>query len=248
MSVMASKRKRESHDMPQARAAPGMHVDNHDFDQQYFHTDTHALDPNMDFSLAAVLQQHNAADQSGAVEVDVVVEDEEQDEADSAELQQHARQQVLQQVQPIDGAGSSASDTAAAALVQYHTMTVPQPTEHTFMQNHPAEIEGQPQVSTLVDPTSAQQRTTSFVDFDTVTIKVAPDAQNDEVSPITGDPLNPNAAKPAVGTDEWHKVRKDNHKEGESGNASCTQTSNVRRSTNRSYSGASTSRNDQRRH
>ena len=224
MAAMANKRKRESHDMPQARAAPGMHVDNHDFDQQYFHTDSHALDPNMDFSLAAVLQQHNAAGQSG---VDVV-EDEEQDEADSAELQQHARQQVLSQVIPIVEVGSSASDTAAAALVQYHTMTVPQATEHTFMQNNPAETEGQLQAIASGDAAGAQ-RTTNFGDFDATTIKVGPDAQNGEASPTTVDPLNPNAAKPAVGTDEWHKVRKDNHKEGKT-NTLCQQ--HIRRMTN----------------
>ena len=94
-------------------------------------------------------------------------------------------------------------------------MTVPQATEHTFMQNHPAEIEGQAQISTSVDPASAQGAT-SFGDFDPTTIKVGPDAQNGDASPTSGDPLNPNVAKPAVGTDEWHKVRKDNHKEGKS--------------------------------
>lgn len=108
-----------------------------------------------------------------------------------------------------DGTGQSASDTAAAAMAQFHTMTVPQSTEQSFMTGP---NEGDKQGS--VDPSNAsvQHRNSSFGDFDTTAIQSSP--PNGDTSPTSG--VNPGMAapKPPVGSEEWHKVRKDNHKEG----------------------------------
>ncbi|KAK4550585.1 hypothetical protein LTR36_000164 [Oleoguttula mirabilis] len=200
MATLASKRKREVHDMPQLRAAPGMsNVGTHDFETQYFHTEGDGMDNNMDF--AAVLAQHNA-DPSGAVEDD----------------EQHAQivGQAHLHAHGGEGAGQSASDTAAAAMAQYHVMTVPQTTEQSFMQQQSAEAAGDRQASSSADPASAQHRTTSFGDFDISTTKEGETAQDGEASPNSAAAGgNPNGPKPAVGSDEWHKVRRDNHKEVE---------------------------------
>lgn len=61
---------------------------------------------------------------------------------------------------------------------------------------------------------NAQQRTSSFSDFDI-------SQTNNEAGQIggSGSPTGANSAggpKPQVGTEEWHKVRRDNHKEGKS--------------------------------
>lgn len=198
MAAIVSKRKRDSQDMPNMRAPPGMNLGGHEFEQQYFHTEgdgMDATDANIDF--AGMLAQHNA-DPSGPVEDE---QDADQDE---------------QQAQVVGGGGQSASDTAAAAMAQFHTMTVPQTTEQTFMQQQAnAEGAGDRQDSPSADPTSAQQRTSSFGDFDVNTMKEGQTTQNGQTSPTDdAGSMNPNGPKPAVGSDEWHKVRRDNHKEG----------------------------------
>lgn len=120
----------------------------------------------------------------------------------SAAFTQHGDDGTNQQ-----GDGKSASDTAAAAMAQYHTMTVPQSTEQSFMTG----TEGDKQTGSADQSGSnVQHRNSSFGDFDTSAIQSSP---NGETSPT-----NPNASmstpKPPVGSEEWHKVRKDNHKEG----------------------------------
>ena len=109
-----------------------------------------------------------------------------------------------------DGTGQSASDTAAAAMAQYHTMTVPQSTEQSFM-TQPNEGDKQPG-SVDQGGSSAQHRNSSFGDFDTSAIQSSP---NGDMSPTSGPATSMGAPKPPVGSEEWHKVRKDNHKEGE---------------------------------
>lgn len=85
-----------------------------------------------------------------------------------------------------NGSGEHAS-TAAAALGIYPTMTVPQPTDVSF-----------------ANQTSDSDRNDqSFVDSQDM---------NDFMS--TPQHGGRSTGKPAVGSDEWHKVRKDNHKEG----------------------------------
>jgi bHLH factor len=102
---------------------------------------------------------------------------------------------------------SNASNTAAAALNMYPSLHVPQSTEETFanqstpeshhsensFNNHAASqpsTDGLP----LPPPASAQQ-----------TPNGAQQEQRYSAPPN---------AKPAVGSEEWHKMRKDNHKEG----------------------------------
>lgn len=109
--------------------------------------------------------------------------------------------------------GTSASDTAAAAMAQYHTMTVPQSTEQSFL-TQSADLGASGEQSS----TGGQQRTPSAslaADYDGAQAQSSP---NGETSPTAGASSSTylSASKPAVGTDEWHKVRKDNHKEGES--------------------------------
>ena len=87
---------------------------------------------------------------------------------------------------------ASASSTAAAALAGiYPTMTIPQPTDVSFAtQNSDPDRNAE---SSFMD--NSQQGGDSFMESST------PSGRG------TG-------SKPAVGSDEWHKVRKDNHKEG----------------------------------
>ena len=103
-----------------------------------------------------------------------------------------------------DGGPGNASDTAAAAMAQFqaHTMTVPQSTEATFLN---ATGDGGEQGE---GGNGAQQRTSSFgAEFD---ITAAQSSPNGDGSPGNGT----GSSKPTVGSDEWHKIRKDNHKEG----------------------------------
>jgi bHLH factor len=80
---------------------------------------------------------------------------------------------------------NNASSTAAAALAGiYPTMTIPQPTDVSFATQASDNPDG-----SFMDNS---QQEGSFNEHST------PSGRN----------------KPAVGSDEWHKVRKDNHKEG----------------------------------
>ncbi|KAF2861197.1 hypothetical protein K470DRAFT_193865, partial [Piedraia hortae CBS 480.64] len=88
-----------------------------------------------------------------------------------------------------------ASDTAAAAMAQYRTMTVPQPTEQTFMHQ-----------TGDASPGNTGARGNGYGDYEVP--KGNGEAAQDEGP--TG-----MSSKPAVGTQEWHKIRKDNHKEVE---------------------------------
>lgn len=86
---------------------------------------------------------------------------------------------------------NNASSTAAAALAGiYPTMTIPQPTDVSFA-THSSDNN---QDGSFMD--NSQQQDGSFVDNST------PSGRG-------------SGSKPAVGSDEWHKVRKDNHKEVE---------------------------------
>jgi bHLH factor len=84
-----------------------------------------------------------------------------------------------------------ASATAAAALAGvYPTMTIPQPTDVSFATQGSDNDRGD---SSFMD--NSQAGNDSFME------------QNTPSGRGSGN-------KPAVGSDEWHKVRKDNHKEG----------------------------------
>jgi hypothetical protein len=87
---------------------------------------------------------------------------------------------------------ANASSTAAAALAGiFPTMTIPQPTDVSFASQN-SDPDRNPE-SSFMD--NSQQGGDSFMETAT------PSGRG------TG-------SKPAVGSDEWHKVRKDNHKEG----------------------------------
>lgn len=89
-----------------------------------------------------------------------------------------------------NGSAENASSTAAAALAGiYPTMTIPQPTDVSFANQG---SDGDRGDSSFMDNS---QQNDSFMENPTPTTR----------------------SKPAVGSDEWHKVRKDNHKEGKSG-------------------------------
>jgi len=198
MSVMSpQKRKRESQDMPDMRAPPGLSQDTSEFEQQYLH---HAEDDDHHIDFSSVLGQptHNES----------ALIDEQPPPQPQQQMQQPEQQTSNHQPSHSHNQGiiPSASDTATAALAQYHTMSVPQPTENTFMHQP---TEGGDRVSaTPADQTPGVQRSGSFGDMEV-------SGPNGDASSPTGTQATPGGSKPSVGSEEWHKVRRDNHKEGE---------------------------------
>ena len=110
-------------------------------------------------------------------------------------------------IQVQGGSEHPNTNTAAAAMAQYHTMTVPQSTEQSFLAQTAGDAKDVPSDQ---PGSTAPLRTSIFGGFDITDMHSSPNGN--------GSPGHPTAAlfpqKPAVGTDEWHKVRKDNHKEG----------------------------------
>jgi transcriptional regulator CBF1 len=188
MAALQNKRKRESQDIGAVRVAPGLNQAGHEFDQHYLQTDDDGMDNSIDFSAMV----NNTGDPNDTGDVS----------HDPGHLQAQAG----------DGA-SAETAAAAAAMAQYHTMTVPQSTEQSFM-TQPTEG-GNGQGGPVTDPNNgtAQPRTSSFGDFDASGVQGSP---NGDKSPSGMDSMLTPSSKPAVGSDEWHKIRKDNHKEGES--------------------------------
>lgn len=89
-----------------------------------------------------------------------------------------------------NGSAEHASSTAAAALAGiFPTLTVPQPTDVSFGAPQGSDSDRNPE-SSFMD--NSQQGQENYV-------------ENTQPAP---------RAKLAVGSEEWHKVRKDNHKEG----------------------------------
>lgn len=199
MASLASKRKRDANDMPQARVGPGMDA-NH-FDTHYHLPEDDGMGHHQNDMGFAALASHNA------------------DVGDSGEMQQqqdhgdmHGHHHMGQQP------GQSASDTAAAAMAQYHTMTVPQSTEQAFQNQMNNEQSGDRTTSNAMDQGNmgGQQRTPSFGDFDQSGPNDGMAPPNGAGSPTgKGGNNGQSTPKPQVGTEEWHKVRRDNHKEGE---------------------------------
>jgi bHLH factor len=177
-------------------------MDVNEFDQHYLggHEDPMGNHNDGDMGFAAALAQHNADLNEG--------QDVQHD---------HGQMPVSNEV---NEAGQSASDTAAAAMAQYHTMTVPQSTEQAFMaQVADASNDRDNSASLEQGNPGGQQRTSSFGvgDFDMSGLKEGQGASNGEGSPTAqGNQAPRSASKPQVGTEEWNKIRKDNHKEGES--------------------------------
>ncbi|KAH7117982.1 hypothetical protein B0J11DRAFT_97051 [Dendryphion nanum] len=102
---------------------------------------------------------------------------------------------------------SSVGDTAtAAAALAYHQMTVPQATELSF----------QPQASG--DNSFAMgdhHQTQPMQDFSLEALKAATQTPRSANTASNESPPTTSSHKPQVGSEEWHKVRRDNHKEVE---------------------------------
>lgn len=175
------------------RTAPGLSQDTSEFEQQYIH---HAEDDDthIDFSMS-VMPQHSHTDDAMVTEQPPQqLQQPEQQTPNHQRSHSHSQQGVI----------PSASDTATAALAQYHTMSVPEPTENTFMHQP---TEGGDRVSaTPVDQTPGP-RSGSFGDIEA-------NGPNGDASSPSGAQATPGGSKPSVGSEEWHKVRRDNHKEG----------------------------------
>lgn len=128
--------------------------------------------------------------------------------------------QALQQA-TVDHSGmpdnATASSTAAAALNIYPTLTIPQSTEETFAAHAAAEghhdDDGYHPDSAISQPdglpTPQQMQSHSGT----------PMVPSNSVPPDGN--YRPQNPKPAVGSEEWHKMRKDNHKEGWSWSSRC---------------------------
>ncbi|KAL9081354.1 MAG: hypothetical protein Q9157_000073 [Trypethelium eluteriae] len=108
------------------------------------------------------------------------------------------------------GAGSAA-DTASAAL--HVQMTVPQPTELSFQTQTSGSDNDRPLSSSfnLGDHTHQQH---GLPEFDAGFLKAPAASSGGE-----GSPTGAGIQKPTVGSEEWHKVRRDNHKEGSNQNS-----------------------------
>jgi hypothetical protein len=115
--------------------------------------------------------------------------------------------EMQQQFDVHQNGGSTASvgDTAAAALA-YHQMTVPQPTELQF------QTQGTGSDSFSMGDHHQQQ--TGMQDFSLEALKAATQTGRPGQSAPSDSPPQSSTHKPPVGSDEWHKVRRDNHKEG----------------------------------
>lgn len=112
---------------------------------------------------------------------------------------------------------SNASSTAAAALNMYPSLHVPQSTEEAFANQQTTETHheennynghavNQPPPESLPLPTPPPPPPQS------TTIQQPPSNGVQQEQRYSAPPPPP--AKPAVGSEEWHKMRKDNHKEG----------------------------------
>ncbi|KAG5958475.1 hypothetical protein E4U57_001288 [Claviceps arundinis] len=116
---------------------------------------------------------------------------------------------------------ASATSTAQAALGMYPTLHVPPSTEEQFAAQAVAEEEQQQQqhhhhsteqnfhhadlpLPAMIDPSGGDQQALNGL----------PPAAGHRYSG-SGSAANANSNKPAVGSEEWHKMRKDNHKEVE---------------------------------
>jgi hypothetical protein len=101
---------------------------------------------------------------------------------------------------------ASVGDTAAAALA-YHQMTVPQATELQF------QTQGSGGDSFSMSDHHQQQ--TGMQDFSLEALKAATQTgRAGQSAQSESPPQSGSSHKPTVGSEEWHKVRRDNHKEG----------------------------------
>lgn len=110
------------------------------------------------------------------------------------------------------GNTASVGDTAAAALA-YHQMTVPQPTELQF--------QTQGSSGDSFGMGDHHQQSAGMQDFSLEALKAATQSGRPGQSAPSESPPQSATHKPTVGSEEWHKVRRDNHKEGKNKCYSC---------------------------
>jgi hypothetical protein len=116
-------------------------------------------------------------------------------------------------MQQFDGANNQSMGETAAAAIAHYQMTVPQATELSF----------QPQSST--DNSSFNMgdhhQSQGMQDFSLEALKAATSTSRTGQSSGNDSPPASTSHKPTVGSEEWHKVRRDNHKEGKLYRRSC---------------------------
>ncbi|KAH0068995.1 hypothetical protein KCU90_g21209, partial [Aureobasidium melanogenum] len=118
--------------------------------------------------------------------------------------------------------GQSASETANAAL--HYSMGVPQNHDESFLTHNDGHRESS--ATFALEAGAGQPNPEAYGEFaglEQLKENAQPQQQQQQAPPQTsvmgnneGSPsATPSGTKPAVGTDEWHKVRRDNHKEVE---------------------------------
>jgi len=189
-SVIANKRKRDllDHETSEIQGPPN----NRRTSSQY-RTQNEANAP------APTANMNDPTDTSFMTSHSTAGNDDNAQQFDLSALQAHAGHDGSNLHQTATGGhdpSSSTLDTAAAALSQAYTMHVPDHPSVGFM-NQPTEGEGY------------GLGKGHHQDFQ----GLADDGQDQ--SPGEQDSAGAGGPKPSVGSDEWHKVRKDNHKEGQ---------------------------------
>jgi bHLH factor len=104
---------------------------------------------------------------------------------------------------------ANASNTAAAALNMYPSLHVPQSTEEAFANQATPETHHE-------EPTFSNHAVNQPPADNRVLPPPPSTVQQPPTNGVQPEPRysGPPNAKPAVGSEEWHKMRKDNHKEG----------------------------------
>ncbi|KAF2145984.1 uncharacterized protein K452DRAFT_104341 [Aplosporella prunicola CBS 121167] len=128
----------------------------------------------------------------------------------TAQLAQHATDHSLHQ----NGGGNpaNASDTAAAALSHHFQMTVPQSTENIFQNQSTGGDNDRGLGSSFgMGEHNMHQTPHGMSDYGLDALSKS----NTQNAPSNESPPSSTGQKPAVGSEEWHKVRRDNHKEVE---------------------------------
>lgn len=137
----------------------------------------------------------------------------------------NALQQATQEGNDTPADPASATSTAQAALGMYPTLHVPPSTEEQFAAQAAAEAAEHQAHENALNPELAQQQgvphpqgpgspTDGMMDDQShQQMQQAQQMPPNGVIRFMGASAN---AKPTVGSEEWHKMRKDNHKEGRS--------------------------------
>jgi len=144
-------------------------------------------------------------------------EDEMQSSSNSSHDFSALTQQLVQHAASHQNGGqhsaSEAASTAAAALAGvFPQMTIPQPTEISFASNTSGgEGERQLDSSFGLGEHDGDQIHPGNQQYNLDALRQSTGAQVQAARETS----NGGGVKPAVGSDEWHKVRRDNHKEGQ---------------------------------